>query len=347
MHHCRFSLFVRFSLILAACFYILHAFPVSAQPINGRSAILMDVTSGRILYEQRPDLRIPPASLTKVLSMYVALNAINKGKISFSDKVKISPHAAATGGSRLGLRSGERVTVDKLFHGMAVASGNDASVAIAEHVAGSTAGFVHQMNALAQRLGMRNSRFVNVHGLPAEGQYTTARDMLRLARAYQAQYPRTRKYHLAPSVTHNGRTEPNHNPLVGNYPGIEGLKTGWVTAAGYNIIVSAQQNGHRLIGVILGAPNTGIRAAEARRLLNAGFSAVNKSSPSAAAALGVNKKQMAELKHSPTASSAARKHPKRAAGKLPSKKQNTLPASPQQRKANNADKMQRPQASHK
>ena len=283
-----------------------------AGPINAKSAILMDVTTGRILYEQRADMKIPPASLTKVISLYVALNAISSRKVDYHDRVKISAAAARTGGSRFGLRQGERDTLDKLFYGMAVASGNDASVAVAEHVAGSTSAFVSRMNSLARRLGMKNTRFVNVHGLPAKGQVTTARDMLKLARAYQSHYPVARKYHLARSVTHRGRTEPNHNPLVGHYAGLDGLKTGWVTAAGYNIIATARQRGHKLIAVILGAPNTGVRAAEARRLLNAGFSAVAKKKTTAIAELGVSPKQAAQLKKSSSYTAPRKVHKKRA-----------------------------------
>ncbi len=285
-------------LALTVLFCLLFVSGALAGPINAKSAILMDVTTGRILYEQRADMKIPPASLTKVISMYVAMNAISARKVDYHDKVKVSANAARTGGSRFGLRAGERVTLDKLFYGMAVASGNDASVAVAEHVAGSTSAFVRQMNSLARRLGMKNTRFVNVNGLPAKGQLTTARDMLKLARAYQAHYPIARKYHLARSVTHRGHTEPNHNPLVGHYSGLDGLKTGWVTAAGYNIIVTARQRGHKLIAVILGAPNSGVRAAEARRLLNAGFSAVAKKRSTAIAELGVSQKQAAQLKKS-------------------------------------------------
>ena len=301
------------ALTVALC--LLCASSALARPINAKSAILMDVTTGRILYEQRADMKIPPASLTKVISMYVAMNAISSRKVDYHDKVKISAAAARTGGSRFGLRAGERVTLDKLFYGMAVASGNDASVAVAEHVAGSTSAFVSRMNSLARRLGMRNTRFVNVHGLPAKGQITTARDMLTLAKAYQSHYPRARKYHLARSVTHRGRTEPNHNPLVGHYAGLDGLKTGWVTAAGYNIIVTARQRGHKLIAVILGAPNTGVRAAEARRLLNAGFAAVAKKKSTAIAELGVSAKQSRQLKKSTSYSP-----PRKVQKKRPSRK---------------------------
>ena len=284
--------------IVSVIICLLSASTALAGPINAKSAILMDVTTGKILYEQRADMLIAPASLTKVISLYVAMNAISDKKVDYNDKVKVSSAAARTGGSRFGLKAGERLTLDKLFYGMAVASGNDASVAVAEHVAGSTSAFVKQMNDLARRLGMKNTKFVNVHGLPAQGQLTTARDMLELAKAYQAHYPIARRYHLARSVTHNGHTEPNHNPLVGHYTGLDGLKTGWVTAAGYNIIATARQRGHKLIAVILGAPNTSVRAAEARRLLNAGFSAVSKKRTTAIAELGVSQKQAEQLKKS-------------------------------------------------
>jgi len=325
------------SILLASLFCLFCALPASAGPINAKSAILMDVTTGRILYEQRADMRIPPASLTKVISMYVAMNAISDRKVDYTDNVKVSPVAARTGGSRMGLRSGERVTLDKLFYGMAVASGNDASVAVAEHVAGTSSAFVKRMNALARRLGMKNTRFINVHGLPAQGQLTTARDMLKLARAYQAHYPRARRYHLARSVTHNRHTEPNHNALVGNYPGLDGLKTGWVTAAGYNTIVTARQRGHKLIAVILGAPSTGIRSAEARRLLNAGFSAVAKKRASAAAELGVSARQAAQLKKSPAYAPAAPKAVKKS-NRKPGKKS---AAAARHQKSAKADKLHR------
>ncbi|MBQ9104903.1 MAG: D-alanyl-D-alanine carboxypeptidase, partial [Mailhella sp.] len=204
-----------------------------------------------------------------------------------------------------------------LFYGMAVASGNDASMAVAEHIAGNDAAFVQRMNALAQRLGMKNSRFVNVHGMPGGTQYTTARDMLRMARSYEAKYPNARKYHLAKSVTHNRKTEPNHNPLGGYYRGLNGLKTGWTCDAGYSIIVSAKRNGHKLIGVILGAPNTGVRASEARRLLNAGFKSLSKPKVTVYSELGVRNKALKKNKarssrkavaSSPTSSKAVKKN---------------------------------------
>ena len=314
---CAFSRF-RLCVVLAALLCLFCSLPAAAGPIDGKSAILMDVTTGRILYEQYADRRIPPASLTKVLSMYVAMDAISARKASYSSKVKVSRNAARTRGSSMFLKTGDVVTLDKLFYGMAVASGNDASAAVAEHIAGSESAFVQRMNSLARRLGMKNSRFKNVHGMPAEGQYTTARDMLKMARSYEAKYPRARKYHLAKSVTHNRKTEPNHNPLVGYYRGLNGLKTGWVTAAGYNIIVSARRDGHKLIGVILGAPNTGVRAAEARRLLNAGFKSISRKKTTVYAELGVSDRQARRFASSSYTAAAPKK--KAVTAKRPAKK---------------------------
>ncbi len=296
MRSCRIYIFL---LAVALAATVFEPLACGAAPIRGQSAILMDAKTGRVLYEQHADMRIPPASLTKVLSMYVALNAVSGGKKSLQRKVTVSRAAAGTRGSRLGLRAGDKVTLDKLLYGMAVASGNDASVAVAEYVAGSQPAFVRRMNALARRIGMTRSTFANVHGLPVKGQFTTARDMMKLARAYEAHYPRARRYHLEPSVTYRGKTEPNHNPLVSWYPGINGLKTGWINASGYNIIATAYRKGHKLIAVVLGAPNTKVRAAEAGRLLNAGFAAVSKRGGSAAAELGVSAKQAKALKKSP------------------------------------------------
>jgi D-alanyl-D-alanine carboxypeptidase (penicillin-binding protein 5/6) len=286
------TLFTLAVFCLAAC-------RAEAGPIHAQCAILMDATTGRILFEQRADARIPPASLTKVLSMYVALNAVSSKKKSLHKKFSVSRAAAETGGSRLGLRAGDKVTLDQLLYGMAVASGNDATVATAEYVAGSQAAFVQRMNALARKIGMSRSHFVNPHGLPAKGQMTTARDMMKLAKSYEARYPASRRYHLAPSVTYRGRTEPNHNPLSSWYPGINGLKTGWITAAGYNIIATATRRGHKLIAVVLGAPSTRVRADEAGRLLNAGFAAISRKGGNAAAELGLSARQAAALKKSP------------------------------------------------
>lgn len=250
------------------------------------SAIVYDLDNDAILFEQNADERIPPASLTKVLSMFLALDFIKKGQAKPGDPVLISPAAANAGGSRMGLRANETVPFGKLLLGMAVSSGNDASHAVAERVGGSAEAFVNMMNTRASLLGMEDSHFVNPHGMPAVGQYTTARDMLTLARAYLIAHPNALEdYHNTLILEHGGYRSWNKNPLIGQYPGADGLKTGWIRASGYNLIFTAQRNNRRLLAVILGAPDAYARGAEACRLLDAGFLVCSDSAVSIAAAL--------------------------------------------------------------
>lgn len=262
---------------------------ISAMPshnfVGVRSAILYDLDNDAILFEQNADEPIPPASLTKVLSMFLALDHISAGHAAFDDTVRVSRAAARTGGSRMGLRNSERVPLEQLLMGMAVSSGNDASMAVAEFVGGSATAFVNMMNVKARLLGMRDSRFSNPHGLPARGQYTTARDMLTLSRAYLKAYPWALRFHNTQTLTHRGRVTWNKNPLLGRYPGADGLKTGWINASGYNLIFTARRGGKRLLAVILGAPDERMRGSEARRLLDAGFQVCDNQAVSVAAAL--------------------------------------------------------------
>lgn len=249
------------------------------------SAILYDLDHDAILFEQNADQHIAPASLTKVLSMFLAMDQIRQGAVSLDSPVTVSRAAARTGGSRMGLSEKDNVTLEQLLMGMAVSSGNDASAAVAEFVGGSTPAFVAMMNAKAQALGMRDSQFRNPHGLPAAGQYTTARDMLTLARAYLQTYPDALRFHNTHFINHKGRVTWNKNPLLGQYPGADGLKTGWVNASGYNIIFTASHGSRRLLAVILGAPDSRTRGVEAFRLLDAGFQVCDNRAASVVAAL--------------------------------------------------------------
>lgn len=268
----------------AVCLWAAPALPPAAQtPVC--SAIVYDLDHDAILFEQNADERIPPASLTKVMSMFLALDHVNSGKASFDDMVKISPLAAGTGGSRMGLRPNEEVSLQKLLMGMAVSSGNDASHAVAEHVGGSAEAFVKMMNTRCKQLGMEDSQFFNPHGMPAEGQYTTARDMLTLARAYLREHPYALAMHNTRVLEHGGIKTWNKNPLLGQYPGADGLKSGWIRASGYNLIFTANRDGRRLLAVILGAPDKYVRGAEACRLLDAGFMVCNNQAVTVAAAL--------------------------------------------------------------
>ncbi|WP_231039188.1 D-alanyl-D-alanine carboxypeptidase family protein [Nitratidesulfovibrio oxamicus] len=246
----------------------------SHETLDVRSALLLDMSTGRIIYEQNADEPIPPASLTKVLSMYVALDQVRAGKASLKDTVKVSRRAFSTGGSRMFLKQGETLTLDDLLEGMAVSSGNDASVATAEHIGGNVDNFVQMMNAKTRALGMKNSVFRNPHGLPAAGQHTTARDMLILSRAYLAQYPEALRYHSTRYIKHNKVITTNKNPLLGNCEGADGLKTGWVFASGYNLISTVKRGKTRLLAVVLGAETTQVRAQEVNRLVEAGFRSV-------------------------------------------------------------------------
>ncbi|MBD5608158.1 MAG: D-alanyl-D-alanine carboxypeptidase [Desulfovibrio sp.] len=249
------------------------------------SAIVFDLDNDVILFEQNPDQRIPPASLTKVMSMFLAMDYIRDGLVKEDDGVVVSRAAASAGGSVMGLRAGETVPLKKLLLGMAVSSGNDASYAVAETVGGSAENFVKMMNARANELGMENSHFKNPHGLPAEDQYTTARDMLTLARAYLRAYPDSLEMHNTKIMEHAGYRTWNKNPLLDQYPGADGLKSGWIRASGYNLIFTATKNGRRLLAVILGAPDTFARSAEACRLLDAGFLVCDNQAVSLAQAL--------------------------------------------------------------
>lgn len=265
--------FVRGILLLTGVLLLtsLLSAPLAAAALDVRSAILIDARSGKVLYSQNPDIKIPPASLTKVLSMMVALDHIRAGRASLGDSVRISRNAANQGGSRMHIRKGERITLDRLLMGMAVSSGNDASMAVAEFVGGFSKKFVQLMNTKAKQLGMTNSTFKNPNGLPAQGQFTTARDMGRLSYQYLKAHPRALRYHKVQMIKHNGRVTTNKNPLLGCCPGADGLKTGWIVASGYNIISTVHRGNTRLIAVVLGAENSNVRSSEIHRLIEAGF----------------------------------------------------------------------------
>ncbi|MCL2122651.1 MAG: D-alanyl-D-alanine carboxypeptidase [Desulfovibrionaceae bacterium] len=224
-----------------------------------------------MLYEQDSTRKIPPASLTKVMSMFVVLDAVKAGKLSLRTPVRVSKAAAHAGGSKMYLKAGERVRLDDLLRGMAVVSANDAAVAVAEHMAGSQAAFVSMMNRKAAQLGMSNTVFKTPHGLPAQGQTTTAADMLRLACRYLEAHPSARYYHSTPAMLHNGMLMQNTNKLLG-HDSVSGLKTGFTRESGYNIILTSTRHGREMVGVLMRAPSAEIRTREAQRLLDYGAS---------------------------------------------------------------------------
>ena len=240
------------------------------------SAILMDMTTGRILFTHNADDPLPPASITKVLSLYLADEAIRDGKVRPTDPVKISRKAGRTGGSKMFIQAGSEIPLDELLKGMAVVSANDASVAVAEYIGGNVEGFVEQMNRKAHELGMSRSVFKNPNGLPARGQFTTARDMMILACDYLRRFPESLDLHSQQYYTYREITQRNRNSLLRHYPNADGLKTGWVVKGGYHIVATAKRGDTRLIAVVMGAKTPAIRARETEKLLDEGFRMVGE-----------------------------------------------------------------------
>ncbi|MEK7374539.1 MAG: D-alanyl-D-alanine carboxypeptidase family protein [Thermodesulfobacteriota bacterium] len=244
--------------------------------LNVHSAILMDMRTGRILAAQNANAPIQPASITKVLTLYLADEAIRDGRVQPGDQVKISRKAVRTGGSKMFIEAGSEIPLEELLKGMAVVSANDASVAVAEYIGGDVKRFVARMNRKARQLGMTRSFFKNPNGLPARGQFTTARDMLILASDYLQRFPESLDLHSQQYYTYRDITQRNRNSLLRHYPNADGLKTGWVRKAGYHIVATAKRGETRLIAVVMGAKTSGIRARETERLLDEGFRMVGE-----------------------------------------------------------------------
>lgn len=236
-----------------------------------QAALLVNLGTGKILYERNANLPLAPASLTKIMTMFLTMDAVKAKKISLKSKIKIPRQAAATGGSRMGLKTGERIPIVRLLTGTAVSSGNDAATALALAVSGSTRSFVRAMNAKARSLGMRKTHFKNPTGLPAAGQKTTASDLYKLCAAYLRGHPDAARFHNTKFFMHQGRAAVNTNPLLGVVPGVDGLKTGWTVASGYNLIITARRGKTRLLAIVLGGSSKGARDYMARRMIEAGF----------------------------------------------------------------------------
>ncbi len=242
-----------------------------AAGLHVKAAVLADRGTGEVLYEQNAKDRIPPASLTKILTLYVIYQEVEAGRVSMDDVVTVSRKAALTGGSSMHIKHKEQLTLGELVKGIAVASGNDACVAAAEHVAGSERDFVKRMNRAARSLGLHDSFFVNSHGLPARKQITTAADMLTLATKYIQAYPDRYDMHSIQEMAHNKKQSKNSNALLKTCYGVDGLKTGYVAASGFNVVITANRGDTRLLAVVLGGKTSAIRNNEAVKLVEAGF----------------------------------------------------------------------------
>ncbi|WP_111655885.1 D-alanyl-D-alanine carboxypeptidase family protein [Isoalcanivorax indicus] len=239
--------------------------------VEASGYILMDAASGQVIVEHNADEALPPASLTKIMTDYIAAREIAHGNLRMDDKVTISVKAWRMGGSRMFVREGTQVSVEDLIKGIIIQSGNDAAVAIAEHIAGSESAFADLMNQHARRLGMTNSYFTNATGWPDEAMYTSARDMAILARALINDYPENYELYREKSFTYNNITQQNRNLLLWRDPSVDGIKTGHTEAAGYCLVSSAERDGMRLIAVVMGTSSEQARARETQKLLTYGF----------------------------------------------------------------------------
>ncbi|WP_407308392.1 D-alanyl-D-alanine carboxypeptidase family protein [Desulfosporosinus sp. SB140] len=236
------------------------------------SAILMDAASGQILYEKDSHKELPPASVTKLMTLLVAAEAVESGKVKLTDKVTASENASKLGGSQIYLEPGETLTLEQLLIAIAVGSANDGCVAVAEHIDGTHEAFVEEMNRKAQALGLKNTHFVNAYGLPAEGHYTSAYDLAVIARE-TLKYPLIRKLtSIKEYDLRDGKFKLwNTNKLLWWYPGADGFKTGWTNEAKYCLASTVERNGLRLICVVMGVPQVRGHFAESMKIYNYGF----------------------------------------------------------------------------
>ncbi|NLC43257.1 MAG: D-alanyl-D-alanine carboxypeptidase [Clostridiales bacterium] len=242
--------------------------------LQAKSAILMDYETGTVLYEKNPDEKLPIASLNKIMTILIVLEAIDDGKLSLDDKVQISEYASSMGGSQVFLHEGESISVDSLLKAVVVASGNDASVALAEKIAGSHEVFVSRMNDRAKELGMSNTRFANATGLPAENHYSTAKDVSLMSRELlnHPLFYRWSTIWVDTLDESRNKTElANTNRLIRFYDGTDGIKTGSTQEAGYCLSATAKRGNMRLLSIVLNAPSTKIRFGESSKMMDYGF----------------------------------------------------------------------------
>ncbi|CAH9019421.1 D-alanyl-D-alanine carboxypeptidase family protein [Candidatus Nitrosacidococcus sp. I8] len=246
--------------------------PVPDPPsISARSYVLEDFKTGQIIAESQADQRVAPASITKLMTAYIVFSELKRGNLHLEDQVLISEHAWRTGGSRTFIEVNTQIPVEILIKGMVIQSGNDASVALAEHIAGTEEVFAAIMNQQAQKLGMTGSHFMNSTGLPSDNHYATARDISTLARAIIQDFPEYYGWFSQESFTYNGIAQYNRDTLLKRDPSVDGLKTGYTKAAGYCLVSSAKREDMRLISVIMRSKSPQSRANEALALLNYGF----------------------------------------------------------------------------
>ena len=246
--------------------------PTPAPPVIGaKSYLVLDANTGHEVASLKPDVRLAPASLTKLMTAYVVFRALGDGRIALDDQVPVSEKAWRTEGSRMFIEVGSRVSVEELLLGMIVQSGNDASVALAEHIAGTEAVFAEMMTQAAREIGMHSSSFRNATGLPDDNHFTTARDMAIVARAIVQEFPEYYDWYSVKEYEYNGISQKNRNSLLWRDDSVDGMKTGMTDDAGYCLVSSAERDGMRLISVVLGTASARARIDGSQALLNYGF----------------------------------------------------------------------------
>ncbi len=269
MHKTAFALL---SLLLLQPLAASASAPAPAPPsIAATGYLLIDIDSDMVLAAKDPDQRLEPASLTKIMTAYVVFRELNGGSVKLSDEVLVSEKAWKTPGSRMFIEVNKRVSVEDLLKGMVIQSGNDASVALAEHVAGSEEAFANLMNEHARRLGMHNTHFVNATGLPDPEHYTTPHDIALITEATIREFPELYKLYAVKEFTFNDIRQHNRNNLLWRDDSVDGVKTGHTEAAGFCLVASAKREGMRLISVVMGTDSEKARISESQSLLNYGF----------------------------------------------------------------------------
>ncbi len=235
------------------------------------ASIVIDADTGMVISESNPDKKLHPASLTKAMTLMMMFDALNSGRAGLKDHIRISTHAASMVPSKLNLPIGSTIKVEDAILALVTKSANDVAAAMAEHLGGTESNFAKMMTAKARQIGMRNTTFVNASGLHDPRQISTARDMAIMARTMIHSYPQQYKYFKISNFTYQGKSHRNHNRLMETYKGMDGLKTGYVAASGFNLVASAVRNNHRIIGVVFGGRSTATRNAHMANLLDSGF----------------------------------------------------------------------------
>ena len=248
---------------------------LAPRPAHSEARLVIEADSGKVLEAENATMPWYPASVTKLMTAYVTLQAVKDGKITLDTLFTVSPVAASQSPAKMGFKPGTQVTVDNALKMMLVRSANDMAVVLAEGVGGSIDGFAGMMNDTAKKLGMTQTSYVNPNGLPADGQITSARDLAILARSIIKNLPEYEYFVHIPAIRFGHRITQNFNRLIGRYPGADGFKTGFICASGYNLVASATRDGKRLIAVVLGASSGTMRAVRAAQLLDRGFAANN------------------------------------------------------------------------